>query len=463
MADIVLVNPPVNFNICSDYKMDHPITGPLVLASICKTKGYSVAFFDNRDRFWTLAQLIKKIEKETPKIIGISSFTSNIRGAVQLAKALKEKYKNELVIMLGGPHISADPTLIRRFPYFDIGVVREADITFPLLVERIIKKGEKIKGIFTGETPQNLDEFPFPARYLIDWSRYPAFRTHNIMASRGCPFRCNFCSIPSIERKRIRFRSPKLVIDEMRLAYTYVKSNHFTFIDDTLTLNREYMMSLCDEMLRQGVDFRWEGHTRANLVDDKLLAKMKKAGCYELSFGIESGNERIRIEIIGKSIRDRDIEKAMKLCHKHGILADYYLMLGFPEEGKREVEDTVNFPLKYRWKPNIIGIHFTLPLPGALIFEQAIKEGVIPKDVVDRFIRGEYGPHFNECWPFYTNKEVSLSYLKEAQVRAYRKFYFRPSYFWHRIKTDWRIGWRVKQDFEKGRELTSLGRARYVE
>lgn len=458
MAEIVLINPPVNFNLRSDYRMDHPITGPLVLASICEAKGYSVAFFDNRDRFWTLTQLIRKIEKETPKIVGISSFTSNIRGAVQLAEALKRKSKNEFVIILGGPHVSADPGIVKRYSCFDIGVVREADITFPQLAERIIKKGDKIKGIFNGEIPMNLDEFPFPARYLIDWSRYPAFRTHNVMAARGCPFRCNFCSIPSIERKRIRFRSPKLVVDEMRLATTFVKSKYFTFIDDTLTLNREYIMSLCDEILRQGVDFKWEGHTRANLVDDKLLAKMKKAGCYELSFGIESGNERIRIEIIGKGIRDRDIEKAMKLCHKHGILADYYLMLGFPEEGKREVENTVNFPLKYRWKPNIIGIHFTLPLPGALIFEQAIQEGVIPKDVVDRFIRGEYGPHFNESWPFYTNQEVPLSYLRDAKERAYKKFYFRPAYFWHRLKTDWQVDWRIKQDFQKARELIFLKR-----
>lgn len=457
MSDIVLVNPPVNFDISSDYQMDHPITGPLVLASICETKGYSVAFFDDRDRFWTLSQLLKKIEKEKPKIVGISSFTSMIRGAVQLAKALKRKYKNEFTIILGGPHVSADPEIIKRFPCFDVGVVREADITFPQLAERIIKKGEKIKGIFTGETPMSLDEFPFPARYLIDWSRYPAFRTHNIMASRGCPFRCNFCSIPSIERKT-RYRSPKLVVEEMRLAYAYTHTKYFTFLDDTLTLNRDYVMALCNEMLRQEVNFKWEGHTRANLVDDELLAKMKKAGCSQLIFGVESGNERIRMEVIGKGIKDADIKKAMELCHKNGILADYYLMLGFPQEGEKEVEDTVNFPLKYRWKPNVFGLHITLPLPGSLIFEQAIKEGIIPKDVIDRFIKGEYGPHFNESWPLYHNKEVPLAYLREARTRAYKKFYFRPAYFWHRVKTDWRVGWRMKQDFKKCKELIALNR-----
>jgi radical SAM superfamily enzyme YgiQ (UPF0313 family) len=252
-------------------------------------------------------------------------------------------------------------------------------------------------------------------------------------------------------------------VEEMRLATAYMHTNYFTFIDDTLTLNREFANQLCDELIRQKVDFRWEAQTRASLIDDRLLKKMKRAGCYELIFGVESGNERIRLEVIHKGIRDRDIKEAMRLCHKHGILADYYLMLGFPEEGKKEIEDTVNFALKFPWEPNVIGVHITIPLPGSQIFGQAIEEGVIPKDVVDRFIRGEYGPHFNDCWPLYHNKEVPLSYLREARGRAYKKFYFRPSYFWHRIKTDWRIDWRRKQDFEKARELLSLGRARYVE
>ena len=439
--------------------MDYPITGPLVLASICESRGYSVVFFDNRDRFWTLDQLTRKIEKETPKIIGISSLTSNIRGAVQLARSLKKKYKNEFTIALGGPHISADPTFITRFPYFDIGISREADITLPDIADQIIRKGKKIKGFFDGEIPVCLDEFPFPARHLIDWSRYPAFRTHNILASRGCPFRCIFCSTPSIE-KRNRFRSPKLLIEEMKLAYRYTKTKYFTFIDDTLTINRKYMLSLCDEMIEQGIDFKWEGQTRANLIDDQLLAIMKKAGCYELSFGIESGNERIRNEIINKKIKDSDIERALELCYKHRILADYYLMLGFPEEGKKEVEDTVNFPFKYRLKPNIFGIHITLPLPGSMIYEKAIKEKKIPEDAIDHFIKGDYGPHFNESWPYYTNDKVPLSYLKEAITRAYRKFYFRLPYFWHRLRTDWHTGWRIKQDFIKMKELLTLGRAR---
>lgn len=460
--DILIVTPPVNFNIESDYVPDHPIMGTLILAAIARKEGYSVELLDNRDRHLVLDQVLKQIEKQKIKILCISSFTSNIRGAVQLAKAAKEKFGSKLIIMLGGPHISADPEIIKRYPFFDIGVVREADITFPKLLDQILKKGKKVKGLFQGEIPQNLDEISFPARDLVDWNQYKQFRTNNIMAARGCPFHCSFCSIPSIER-RTRYRSVESVVKEMSEAIKYTKSKLFTFLDDTLTVNKEYVIKLCEAINTSGLKPSWEGHTRASLVDDELLKIMSKAGCYELSFGVESGNERIRNEVINKKVTDEQIKDAVKFCYKNHILPDFYMMLGFPEEGKKEIEDTVNFGLKLSPPPNTIGIHITIPLPGAPLFEQAIKEKIIDPDTIDRYIAGDYGEKFNECWPFYVNKKVTLEYLREAQARGYKKFYWRPRYLWQRLVTDWKTPWRLKQDFQKGWELLKMKRARYAE
>lgn len=462
VKDILIITPPVNFNVPSDYVPDHPITGPLILASLARQKGYSVSLIDNRDRHLTLAQLLGEIKKSEIQILAISAFTSNIRGAVQLAKAVKEKFVSRVVIMLGGPHVSADPDIIKRYPFFDIGVVREADITFPKLLDETLAKKKKVRGIFVGEAPQDLDTIPFPARDLVDWSQYKQFRTNNIMAARGCPFNCVFCSIPSIERKT-RYRSVGKVVEEMREAIKITKSNLFTFIDDTLTVNRIYMIKLCEAILASGLKVEWEGHTRANLIDDELLKIMSKAGCYELSFGVESGNEKIRNKVIQKKVTNEEIRKAVKLCYKNNILPDFYLMLGFPEEGKKEVEDTVNFGLKLNPPPNTIGIHLTIPLPGAPIYEKAIEEGVIPEDVIDRYIKGEYGEHFNECWPVYVNDKVDIHYLKEAQARGYKKFYWRPRYLLQRLLIDWKTPWRLKQDVQKGWELLKMRRARYAE
>lgn len=461
-TDILIITPPVNFFVESDYIPDHPITGPLILAALAQEKSFGVKLIDNRDNHLTLEQILKEIKKGQIRILGISSFTSNIRGAVQLAKASKENFGDKLTIMLGGPHVSADPDIINRYPFFDIGVVREADITFPKLLDEILTKKKKVKGIFQGEIPQNLDGIPFPARNLVDWKQYKLFRTNNIMAARGCPFRCSFCSIPAIERKT-RYRIPEKVVDEMKEAIKITGSRLFTFIDDTLTVNRNYMISLCQEIEKSGLKPKWEGHTRASLVDNDLLRIMNQAGCYELSFGIESGNEKIRNEVIQKKVTDDEIKNAVKLCYKNNILPDFYLMLGFPKEGKKEIEDTVNFSLKLEPPPNTIGIHLTIPLPGSLIYEEAIKESLIPSDVIDRYISGKYGEGFNECWPFYVNKKVTLQYLKDAQARGYRKFYWRVRYLLQRLLIDWKTPWRLKQDFQKGLELLRMKRARYAE
>jgi radical SAM superfamily enzyme YgiQ (UPF0313 family) len=184
---------------------------------------------------------------------------------------------------------------------------------------------------------------------------------------------------------------------------------------------------------------------------------MKKAGCQKLLFGIESGNEKIRNQIIGKGITDEQIKQATKLCWQVGIEPDYYLMIGHPTETMKEVLDTVNFSL--RFKPNIIGVFITMPLPGSPLFDRAIKEVVIDKDVIDRFINGEYGQSYEGCWPYYVPKGLTLSQLLDARKLAYRKFYFRPSYILNRIKRDCTSWVKIKRDIKESFSLLIRDRA----
>ena len=433
--------------------------GTMYMAAILEKEGYEVGIIDNRDNYYSIKQIVEIVKQQKPLIVGHSSMTSNIRGTVQLAKALKEKFGNEISFGLGGPHASADPEIIYRFPYFDWVVTGEADLTIKDIAKRIIKNGEKLTGVIAGEAPTNLDALPFPAWHLITWKRYKV-TTNNIMASRGCPFRCVFCSIPAIKRVS-RFRSPKNVVDEMLAVKHYTKKNMYTFLDDTLTLNRQFTVDLMNLIIAANLNIKFEGHTRANLVDEELIILMKKAGLVELIFGVESGSERVRNQVIGKGVNDEHIENAMQLCKKHGIKADMYLMLSFPTESKDEVEITVNYPK--RMKPNIFGLHITIPLPGARIWELAIDEGAIHKDTIDKYINGEFGDHFNEAWPFYVNKNLSLDYLKEAQARAYKEYYMTPQYVWHRIKNDIRNVDAIKKDIKQGLSLFKSGHGEYLE
>jgi radical SAM superfamily enzyme YgiQ (UPF0313 family) len=195
------------------------------------------------------------------------------------------------------------------------------------------------------------------------------------------------------------------------------------------------------------------------LVDNELLKEMKKAGCYELIFGVESGNERIRNEVVHKRLKNEEIQKATELCWKNGIAPDWYLMLGFPTETRKELYETVNFPLKVKPHPNIIGVHITTPLPGAPIFELALDEGIIPPDVIDKFVKGDLGEGYKDVWPYYVPKGLTLEELKTARKRAYTQFYFRPEYMVKRIIHDLKSLVRLKKDIREGYALLKHGRA----
>jgi len=458
--DVLFFHCPVTFNKKTDLILDHPLMGSLYLAAILEKAGFTVEIFENRDCFLNLYESLKFIQKKKPRILALSSFTSNIRGNYQLADAVKKNFGKEIIIALGGPHISSDPGIIKRFPVFDFGVTQEGEITFPKLVKKIINDGQKIKGVFKGETPLNLDFFPMPSRHLVDWGRYKAFRTHNIMASRGCPFHCVFCSIPSIDRKT-RYRSPQLVVDEIEETQKYIKGLYFTFLDDTLTLNKKFFAAVCDGIIKRGLKIKFEGHTRANLLDEKLIKKMRKAGCDEIIFGVESGSERIRNEVIKKGISDEDIMKAINLCKKYKIKPDLYLMLGFPGETESEMMATVNYPQKVR--PNIFGLHITVPLPGADIWEKSLKEGIVNKDTIDQYIKGELGEGFNENWPVYVPQGMTVKKLEELQNLAYKKYYFQPKYILGRFLRDISSLTDLKRDFREAFNLVKMGHASYLE
>ncbi|MCG2686461.1 cobalamin-dependent protein [Candidatus Parcubacteria bacterium] len=205
MLDVLLVQNPVTYSNRTSLVSDFPRLGLLYLGAVLERGGVSVEVLENRDRKYSLEQILSLITEKNPLlskkplILGLSSMTSNMRGSYQLAKAVKDKFGDQISIGLGGPHVSADPEVIKRFPVFDWAVTGEAEITFPEVVKRI-KGGERVRGIFQGQACSSLDELPFPAWHLVDWGRYQ-LRSNNIMASRGCPFRCIFCSIPAIERR----------------------------------------------------------------------------------------------------------------------------------------------------------------------------------------------------------------------------------------------------------------------
>lgn len=460
MPDVMIVFPSVSYTakhseIKDDIRLDAPPLGMLYLAAACEKEGFTVKVFDTTSGFHELEKIMTEIKREPPKVLGLSSLTSTVRGAVQLAREVKRVYKDNIKIGLGGHHITTDPGIIDRYPVFDFGITGEGDITFVNIVKNIMQDKTQ-KGIFTGAIPSDLDTLPFPARHLINYTVYEDFRFNPIVTSRGCPYKCVYCSIPAIDRK-LRFRKAEFVVEEMLQAYKTSGSKRFMFLDDTFSINRERTMLLCEHIINSGLQPMWNAMTRCSAVDLELLKLMKKAGCHTLLFGVESGNERIRNTIIQKRLSEKQIRDAFALCRKVGIESQMFLMLGFPTERKEEINDTINLP--YKVEPDIVGIHLTIPLPGARIWHYAIENNIIPKNTIDLYIDGKLGEGFRKSWPRYVPEGLTIDDLREAEKATNRKFYLRLKYIFYRLLNDFTSIQQLKIDIRQAYSLARYGRS----
>ena len=456
MVKILLIQPAVSYKEkIKALVSDCPHLGLLYLASSLKKNGYEVQYIDDIDNSFELEEIGNIVRRHSISVVCITAMTQNIKGAIQLSAYLKFK-QLPIKTILGGAHISADPTLLQRFPFFDAGIIGESELTLPKMIPDLLD-GKNI-GTIHALTPHELDALEFPDRNLVDYDDYKkrGFWTNAMFATRGCPYKCNFCNITAINR-RVRYRSPKNITEEMKQCVDITKLRTFSFIDDALTLKKDFAISLSEAIYDLPFKIKWEAQTRADHIDKELLKVMKMAGCYKLLFGVESGNERIRNEIIGKKLSDYQIKRATDLCWEVGIEPDHYLILGQPTETAKEIEDTINCPLKF--KPNIIGVGITIPLPGSKLYKTAIEDGTIPEDVVDKYILGEYGEGYEECYPYYIPKGMTLGDLKEARTKALKQFYFRPAYIWKRIKTDIGSWHNIKRDIVQGWSLLTKGRS----
>jgi len=448
---IVLVNPPHSFAEThsgregkrkSDDIFSYPPLGLLYIASMLKQDGIEVRVIDAPALKIGVREIVQEIEKEKPVIVGMSATTPQTYTAVQLAKMLKAEYNNNLIIGIGGAHISADTDFINRFPYFDFALTGEAELTLPKILRKILN-GERVKGIYHGEAPSNLDRIPFPARELINNDLYfmPIHEKKftSIIASRGCPYNCLYCSRPVIGQN-VRFRSPKNVVEEMKQCVDEFGSQWFQFVDDTMTLNRDRIIRFSEEIVNQKLEVEWGCQTRVDLVDEKLLRAMFKAGCREISFGIESGIERVRA-VLRKNFTNKSVFKAFDCCRKIGIETTAFFIIGLPTETKDELHQTIKFSKMI--KADYIEVHVATPFPGSDLFAIAAKEGIIPIDIWDKHARGEL-----EDFPLYVTPTLTEEDLHREQKRAYVTFYFRPSYIFHRFFSDAYSAKKLQRDLK---------------
>lgn len=444
MTQVILIYPPVYYqkNIPQTLDVSYPPLGILYLAAILEKNDISVKVIDIGAQKQSLNQTLKIIKKEKPVIVGISAMTPLLQGAVALAKKIKQTNKN-IKICLGGPHVSADPEFVKRIKYFDFGITGEGEYSFLQAYKKIINH-QKVDKIIVGETPKDLSLLPWPARYLIDISKY--HQTASLMATRGCPFNCYYCSRPGISNL-VRCREAQDVINEMNSVYHQCNGDYL-FQDDALTINRDFMVKFCRQLIKQPQKYHWSGYTRIDLVDEELLKLMSRAGCYSLAFGIESGDEKIRNEIILKHFSNKQIIKTIKLCNKYKIETNGFFMFGHPTEKPENLLNTSNFILKNNF--NLIGVSIATPFPGSKLWQYALKEKIIDHHFIDKFALGKLGAGYSGVYPVHIPSTLDRDWVYQQRQKIFRRFYLRPEYILHRLKSDFTSIKKIKDDITEG-------------
>jgi anaerobic magnesium-protoporphyrin IX monomethyl ester cyclase len=265
---------------------------------------------------------------------------------------------------------------------------------------------------------RDLDSLPFPAWDLIDLGRYrlPLSRRKFIMVNtlRGCPFGCTFCNARVYYGTAARARSAASVLDEVRTSLERYRVRNVFFWSDTFTLVRAHVRELCEEFINAGLHFRWVANSRVDTVDTELLRLMKKAGCWMVSFGLESADDEI-LARAGKKITRAQTEESVRAAHAAGLMVAGHFMIGLPGETASTARETVR--LARRLPLDFAHFYAAVPVPGSSLFDEAERAGRLRGMPWDRFRQSAF---------VLDVPGLSAEELYRHRRKAYHAFYFRP-------------------------------------
>ena len=371
---IALVNAP---HLEGSYH--HPLFPPVglaYLAAVLDQNGYELKAYDCPALGYTQENLKSELASFSPDIVGIASMTATIPAALESARIAKETLPDSKVIM-GGPHATfADDMILNEEKAVDVVVRGEGEMTMLELASTNLnpKSLHNILGITyrnngqitrTGRRPfiEDLDALPRPAYKYFPMDKYRITgKVHlPIMSSRGCPFQCSFCVASQMFGAPFRARSPKNVVDELIWLRDEYGAEGISFHDDTLTLDKKRIIDICDEMINRKAILPWGCQTRVDTVSKEILAKMKKAGCNEVSFGVESGCQEI-LDAVHKKVQISQAEQAIKWAKEEGLFVAVSTIIGYPGETVESMQQTAD--LMRRIEPDDAWICIATPYPG---------------------------------------------------------------------------------------------------
>ena len=447
MAAILLANAPYSlyerYGDLASVGSTLPHLGLLMLGSVLRKAGHRVRIIDSTAQILDNKETLEEIKKFQPDIVGFTGVTPSILKAVKMASMVKDLYPS-IPILIGGPHFTAIPEkTLMDYPVFNYGVVGEGEITIVELVNALAsnRKPSNVPGVAFRENGRvrfnpprppimNLDSLPFPAWELLDdfpskyhpaLFKYKRLPSTHIISSRGCPHKCIFCDT-SVFSRRVRFHSPEYVLEMVDFLVKYFKIKEVVFEDDQFLVKQERVAEICEGLLNAKFDIAWSCSGRVDSVNDLALLKlMKRSGCWQINYGIESASQKI-LDFAKKAITIEQVEKAVSLTRKAGILAKGYFIFGLPFETEKTMKNSIRFAKQIPLAD--VSVFMLTPFPGSRMYDIAEQYGTIENDF----------DKMNVLNVVFVPKGLSKEKLLYFQRRFMKEFYLRPRILVNYIK-----------------------------
>jgi len=437
MSKVLILNPPcksiyknAEVKVTAPYKS--VTLAPAVMATPLLKRGINVKIIDFNLPENTKEKLVKTLKLDKPDFVAITFNTALFHIVKELCRIIKG-VNNSITIIGGGAHTSSMPKETLKESLIDISVIGEGDFT---LLDVLSKNIDKVEGIcykkgnnIVVNKPRkeikNLDKLPLPAWQLYDLDRYklPKIVCRKnplgfLETSRGCVFDCSYCN-KSVFGKNFRYKSVKRIMEEIRYMLE-IGFKEINIVDDGFTTVIERAKEVCRRIIKEKLNFSWQlmNGIRVDKVDKELFYLLKKAGCYRVAFGIESGNTKV-LEDIRKNTKLSQVRNAVKWANRAGIETWGHFILGLPKDNEETMYQTINFAKSL--KLTLANFTICIPYPGTPLFRDYDKRGLI---------KSKNWKDYNLYEPreLYKHPYLDWDIIYKYYRKAYRSFYFRPGF-----------------------------------
>jgi radical SAM superfamily enzyme YgiQ (UPF0313 family) len=432
----------------------YPPLGLAYLAAVLRAAGHSVSIVDAEVYSLTRAELVARLPPDAT-LVGFTS-TTLLWPSVRLTAAAVRRAMPRATLVVGGPQVIAFPEDTLASSVFNAGVIGDGEATIVEIAARLAahapitdvpgcvirddQGGIRVNG--PARWVEDLDSLPLPAIDLLPVARYRSILARDpfvtMITSRGCPYRCTFCS-QIYTGPRLRTRSPAGIIVEMERAVKEYGAREIILFDETFGVKRDEALQLCALIRERGLTVRWSARTRIDVLDAELLSAMRRAGCYFLHLGIESGSQRV-LDLMQKRITLDEASRVVRMARELGFFVHGYFMLGYPGETRRETAATTGF--SRRLGLDVASYTIAIPNPRTPLYDDAVRQGYIAADFWREYTFGRISTEI----PLLATRECPAGFLRRAARMAYLRFFLRPAIVARNIRFlkesgNWRQVW----------------------